>query len=63
MDKHFGFQDFVQALLVYKAKVGNGSVLICKTIRKNKKISLEKNNANQRKFHVQAQEEEREKGD
>ena len=36
VDKHFGLLDFVQALLVYKAEVGNGSIFVYKTIGKDK---------------------------
>ena len=47
MDEHFSLQDLVQASLIHEAKVGDGSVSVCKTIGKDKgETSSVKVNAN-----------------
>ena len=49
VDEHLGFQYLIQARLIDKIEVKDGSALVCKTIRKTRKTSLAKKGTNQRK--------------
>ena len=53
MDEHLGLQNLVQTRLVHKIEVRHNGVLICRTMEKNRKISLAKNRTNQRKIYIE----------
>ena len=42
MDEDLGLQDLVKIILVHEIEVRHNSVWVCKTIKKDKKISLAK---------------------